>query len=197
MIYFVQATSSEGNCRGPVKIGFTASTDCSRRVSELQTGHPEKLTLIETREGTVEDEKAWHRLFRDDRLKGEWFRPERIVAVLAALRDLDEPVKSYLLVRASSGQPYYEVKFTWRRRQVKRRIGPAWLEKDEVGEWIVRPGPVESGYFDRVEAKVRGDEIIRQYTFSPAAEKPRRPIKIPEDVLSRSKRRTGQSDLDH
>lgn len=55
-----------------VKIGFT--TDLAQRLSELQTGAPEKLKIILAIPGTLRDEAAAHRRFARSRLKGEWFR---------------------------------------------------------------------------------------------------------------------------
>ena len=35
-----------------------------------------------------------------------------------------------IIIREHGGQPFYEAKFRHVGRQVKRRIGPAWLERD-------------------------------------------------------------------
>ena len=35
-----------------------------------------------------------------------------------------------IVVREHRGQPFYEAKFRHNGQQVKRRIGPAWLERD-------------------------------------------------------------------
>ena len=43
-----------------------------------------------------------------------------------------------LIVRAGKGdQPYYEAKWRAGGRQLKRRLGPAWLEAD--GWWLGAP----------------------------------------------------------
>lgn len=65
-IYFIQ---SQGNCA--IKIGFTL--DVERRARELQTGSPESLEIVGAMPGTVRDEKALHRHFHADHIRGEWF----------------------------------------------------------------------------------------------------------------------------
>jgi hypothetical protein len=59
-----------------VKIGYT--TDFARRRTELP--HDAVLGVIP---GTLDDEAAWHRLFADLRIKGEWFHADR--ELLAAI----------------------------------------------------------------------------------------------------------------
>lgn len=67
-IYFVQVGAA-----GPVKIGCTR--DVTKRISSLQTGHPERLVLLGCFEGTTRDERELHERFHAHRLTGEWFRP--------------------------------------------------------------------------------------------------------------------------
>lgn len=63
-----------------------------------------------------------------------------------------------LVVREHNGQPFYEAKFRHGGRQVKRRVGPAWLDRDE-GEWRARKGRVADGYFDERRAHVRAAQL--------------------------------------
>jgi integrase len=69
-----------------------------------------------------------------------------------------------LVVAGRTDRPVYEAK--WRRsgRQIKRRIGPAWLERaaDDSG-WIMRRGRVPEGYFDEKRAMVRMAELIAEH----------------------------------
>lgn len=65
MIYFIS------NGRGLVKIGVSKSP--SSRLSQLQTGSSDILTLIREMEGGVEAENYLHRKFADHRVSGEWF----------------------------------------------------------------------------------------------------------------------------
>jgi hypothetical protein len=68
------------------------------------------------------------------------------------------------VVRASAtGAPLYEAK--WRdskRRQRKRRLGPAWLERDESGGWRKRPGRVRAGFLDERRAHVEMARVIAE-----------------------------------
>lgn len=66
-VYFVSA-----GVGGPIKIGW--STDVDRRIDELQTANPVKLTLVATVPGTMADEARLHELFAHLRIQSEWFR---------------------------------------------------------------------------------------------------------------------------
>lgn len=71
VVYFAEA-------RGMVKIGF--SSDTSRRMYEVDA------RLLATVPGSIALERAVHRLFADDRVDGEWFRPSQAIqAFIAAL----------------------------------------------------------------------------------------------------------------
>jgi hypothetical protein len=67
-----------------------------------------------------------------------------------------------LIIRESSGQAFYEAKFRHDRRQVKRRLGPAWLVR--VGDtWRPRGGRVGDGYLDERRAHVAAAQIVDDY----------------------------------
>lgn len=70
MIYFIQARPSRA-----IKIGYTTK-DITGRLSALQTGNHERLTLLAAVPGDLTAEKRLHRKFADLRLRpdGEWFR---------------------------------------------------------------------------------------------------------------------------
>lgn len=68
-----------------------------------------------------------------------------------------------LVVRVgASGQPFYEAK--WRdseRRQVKRRLGPAWVERDGSGDgWRKRRGRAPDDFLDEKSAIVEMRDAI-------------------------------------
>ena len=65
IIYFI--CGGEG-----VKIGF--STNHNIRLAALQSASPVPLTLTAQIAGTLQDERALHKRFKDYRLHGEWFR---------------------------------------------------------------------------------------------------------------------------
>jgi hypothetical protein len=48
-------------------------------------------------------------------------------------------------------------------KQLKRRIGPAWLERDETGGWRPRRGRVPDGFYDERRAHVAGAQIVSDY----------------------------------
>lgn len=70
---------------GFVKIG--RATNVVERVRALQTAHPKPLRLLALLSRDPEDEKLWHREFKDDRCEGEWFRlTDRLAGVIRSAR---------------------------------------------------------------------------------------------------------------
>lgn len=71
MIYFVQA----GLSKGPIKIGYVESLSMmSQRLTALQVGNSEVLSLVTTLPGGMDRERELHAQFAEGRLRGEWFR---------------------------------------------------------------------------------------------------------------------------
>ncbi|HEY2767936.1 MAG TPA: tyrosine-type recombinase/integrase [Solirubrobacteraceae bacterium] len=72
------------------------------------------------------------------------------------------PTGALVVVKRSDG-PVYEAK--WRRggRQIKRRVGPAWLDATRDGGWVSRRGRVPEGHFDEKRATVRMAELIAEH----------------------------------
>lgn len=69
-----------------------------------------------------------------------------------------------LVVREHNGRPFYEAKFRHSGRQVMRRIGPAWLERDlDSGDWRPRRGRVPDGSYNAPRAHVRAAELVKVY----------------------------------
>jgi integrase len=69
-----------------------------------------------------------------------------------------------LVVRTDTeGRPFYETK--WRRAgsQVKRRVGPAWLERASDGSWRRCRGRLPEGYFDEKRATVRAAQLVDEH----------------------------------
>ena len=74
-----------------------------------------------------------------------------------------------IVVREHQGHPFFEAKFRYRGQQVKRRIGPAWLEHDPAsGEWRRRRGRVPPGAFDERRAHVTAARQVTQYAADAA-----------------------------
>jgi integrase len=74
-----------------------------------------------------------------------------------------------LVVREHDGRPFYEAKFRHKGRQVKRRIGPAWLERNEAGQWQRRHGRVPEDAFDDRRAHAAAAAIVATFVSSFAA----------------------------
>jgi integrase len=69
-----------------------------------------------------------------------------------------------VVIREHRGRPFYEAKFRHEGRQVKRRIGPAWLEGDpERSGWRRRRGRVPDDAFDERRAYVESARIVDEY----------------------------------
>ena len=69
VVYFIQAGSS----RGYIKIGVA---DCpERRLADLQTGNAHRLSLVAIVDGGESMERELHAKFKEDHIRGEWFRP--------------------------------------------------------------------------------------------------------------------------
>ena len=69
-----------------------------------------------------------------------------------------------LIVSAKAGRPYYEAKFRYDGKQVKLRVGPAWLDRDPAtGGWIRRRGRVLAGFYDQRRAQEASAEIVARY----------------------------------
>ncbi len=72
MIYFIQ----EGNV-GNIKIGYSKNPEA--RLKDLQVGNSSKLEIIHTEQGDKTNEKEYHKMFIDDKVGGEWFKPKNIL----------------------------------------------------------------------------------------------------------------------
>jgi integrase len=84
-----------------------------------------------------------------------------------------EAPKATLIVREHRGKPFYEAFWRFQGKQVKRRIGPAWLERepDSVG-WRRRRGRIQDTFYDEASAHVAAAQLVGQYV-SDAADRER------------------------
>jgi integrase len=72
-----------------------------------------------------------------------------------------------IVVREHRGQPFYEAKFRYRSEQVKRRIGPAWLQRDaDTGAWRRRRGRLAEGAYDERRAHVAAAQLVAEHIGS-------------------------------
>jgi integrase len=74
-----------------------------------------------------------------------------------------EKPSATILVREQSAKAYYEAKFRYHGEQVKRRIGPAWLDADGSGSWTRRKGRIADGFYDERRAHVAAAELVAAY----------------------------------
>src|SRR5437660_11932149 len=65
-----------------------------------------------------------------------------------------------ITIRERGEEAFYEAMFRHDARQVKRRIGRAWLERDEAGGWRRRRGRVPDGFYDERRAHVAAAQIV-------------------------------------
>jgi integrase len=74
-----------------------------------------------------------------------------------------------IVIREHSGQPFYEAKFRHYGRQVKRRIGPAWLERDpDTDCWRRHRGRLPDDAYDERRAHVEAARLVADYVSEAA-----------------------------
>jgi hypothetical protein len=74
-----------------------------------------------------------------------------------------------IIVREHRGQVFYEAKFRHHGRQVKRRIGPAWLERDpDAGDWRRRRGRIPESTYDERSAHVAAAQLVARHVTEAA-----------------------------
>lgn len=81
-----------GREEGPVKIGITSSP--GSRLTTIQTGCHFKIEILHLREcrdreQALDHEETFHRLYREQRLSGEWFDMEADLAIEGVDTDFD------------------------------------------------------------------------------------------------------------
>jgi integrase len=64
------------------------------------------------------------------------------------------PTGSLVITVGKDGQPHWEGKFRWQGKQIKRRLGLAWLSCDggATGSWQKRPGRPQEGFLSERDA---------------------------------------------
>jgi integrase len=68
-----------------------------------------------------------------------------------------------VFVREQRGQAFYEAFWRYNGRQLKRRLGPAWLDQEATGNWTARKGRVAEGFLDERRAHVVAAELVAAY----------------------------------
>ena len=90
-----------------------------------------------------------------------------------------------LVVREHKGRPFFEAKFRYEGRQVKRRIGPAWVERAADGSWKRQHGRVPDGSFDERRAHAAAAAIVADYVGEAQADARRTQERIAGGVTFR------------
>ena len=68
-----------------------------------------------------------------------------------------------LVITVGKEGPHWEGKWRWQGRQIKRRIGPAWLVAPNGShKWVKRAGRPKEGFLSREDAIVALREMIAQ-----------------------------------
>jgi hypothetical protein len=57
---------------GMVKIGRAINVD--KRLSQIQCGCPHEITEVRSLPGRGHEEKEWHEMFAEHRVRGEWYK---------------------------------------------------------------------------------------------------------------------------
>ncbi len=68
-----------------------------------------------------------------------------------------------VFIREQRGQAFYEAFWRYGGKQLKRRLGPAWLDQNATGEWTARKGRVAEGFLDERRAHVAAAELVAAY----------------------------------
>jgi hypothetical protein len=114
-VYFITAREV-----GRVKIG--CAYDPFRRNADLQAGSPCNLTLEAVLKGGHAEERQLHRLFDEERVRGEWFviteEIERAIAANPAPKRLSEQAMRELMPHKPPRNPEERDEL----REIKRRL---------------------------------------------------------------------------
>jgi integrase len=68
-----------------------------------------------------------------------------------------------IAIRERGGEAFFEAMFRHQGKQLKRRVGPAWLERDETDGWRPRRGRVPDGHFDQRRAHAAAAQLVSDY----------------------------------
>lgn len=104
-----------------------------------------------------------------------------------------KPTAHLLVVHRDSGPIYYA---KWRLKdgtQVKRRVGPAWLDRSRAGTWVRRRGRIAAGFLSEKDAIVEMDRLIDEHaaTIGRAHHPSRTFGDVAEDWLRHGERKRG------
>lgn len=158
MVYFVRATVS-----GMVKIGWTADSDPTARLTALQTGSPEPLEVAGTVKGDRATEREFHQRFATARSHGEWFRPTP--ALMAYVNRLD-PLRDKR--NHGDGWKPFEERVTPRDHVLARQARNRYAEKRRRLE-AIQLAALQAGItpeeWVRARAEAAAEELLHAQRF--------------------------------
>ena len=126
MIYLIKTKGNDF-----YKIGYT-SDSINKRLKSIQTGCPYKLKVINKINGSMEQEKILHTLFKEYRTQGEWFKlnKEHLNILLNVMKfvatDIDKPKHITKKKTKNKSRKEYNKKqkewYRWKNRAKKVNI---------------------------------------------------------------------------
>jgi len=150
---------------GPVKIGVASDPEFRR--SELQTGNPYPLSIrllivCSDTAGAYEIESAFHRVFADVRLQGEWFdvTPEQVTEILVLAGAINRNVVTYEAFALPTS-----AKTSYTKNMEARQIARAFIEDNpDALALSVRQFADAAGIGKTVAAEVMGEYKTRGFS---------------------------------
>jgi len=97
MIYFIQE-----NGNGNIKVGMADKPE--ERLATLQLANPNSLKLLYQEEGTRDRELELHEQFKEERTRGEWFKPDKILEYIQDEREKFNRSLSFLPEKFKEGE---------------------------------------------------------------------------------------------
>jgi len=80
------------------------------------------------------------------------------------MQRLPSPALSVRVNQDRPDRPFYEAYWRFRGRVIKRRIGPAWLERDShTGAWIRRRGRVADDHYTEFQAAAAAEQLVKAH----------------------------------
>lgn len=123
-VYFLE-------CDGFVKIGYTENSAASR-AADMTTGNPHAINVLAEGHGDSSMEAELHRVFADQRVRGEWFMPNELL------------VRAIGFVRATGtttgilrflNHPSAEADSLYRREWLVRELERQKVNIDQLDRW--------------------------------------------------------------
>jgi hypothetical protein len=155
-VYFVQA-----NQNGPVKIG--TAEDVIGRLRELQTAHYMVLRLLREIDGDYRLERALHRRFTAQHIRGEWFafHPDMLTIM---------PVDVEIAATVPVDLTEYQAGFL---QEINEFIGRSGMSSTALGRKAVGDGGFVAGVRNGRDLRLSTIKRVREFIAQQASHSPR------------------------